>query len=190
MARWRALAEPGTTRYRWPMVDASAGETPSPEAGDMDAGTIEVPASLRLWFVVHAAVDVAAAVPLLLAPEAILPRLGWAAVDPVSTRLVGAALAGIGVASWRARHASAAVVRALVGLKLVWSACAILGLAVAIALGAPSAAFALLSIFLVFCGVWSHHAIRFRQLARASAPVGADEAEPAGGGHEPPGLPE
>jgi len=55
----------------------------------------------------------------------------------------------------------------MLALKLVWSVSAIVALALAITRGAPSAAFVLLSIFLVFCGVWSHHAIRFRQLDRA-----------------------
>jgi hypothetical protein len=138
-----------------------------------DLSAIEVPASLRLWFVVHAVVDVAAGVPLLIAPEAILPHLGWTFVDPVAARLVGAALVGVGVTSWRTRQASAAVVRALVGLKVVWSASAILALVLAIARGAPQLTFLFLSIFLAFCGVWSHHAIRFRQLARA--PYSSDD---------------
>jgi len=146
--------------------------------------SVEVPASLRLWFVVHAVVDVAAAVPLIIAPEAILPRLGWTFVDPVAARLVGAALAGIGVTSWRTRHASAAVVRALVGLKVVWSASAILALVLAIGRGAPQLTFLFLSIFLAFCGVWSHHAIRFRQLARASSDAEEPEVRDLGDGPE------
>ena len=126
-----------------------------------------MPATLRLWFVAHAVVDVACALPLLFASEELLPRLGWTAVDPVSPRLVAAALLAIGVQSWRTRNADAGVYREMLALKLVWSVSAIVALALAITRGAPSAAFAFLSIFLVFCGVWSHHAIRFRQLARA-----------------------
>jgi len=129
--------------------------------------SIEVPASLRLWFAVHAVVDLGAGLPLLIAPEVVLPRLGWTVVDPVAARLVGAALVGIGVSSWRTRMAGAAVMRALVGLKVVWSAGAILALVISIARGAPELTFLFLSIFLAFCGVWSHHAIRFRQLSRA-----------------------
>lgn len=132
-----------------------------------DNSRIEVPATLRLWFAVHAVVDVAVALPLLFAPEELLPRLGWTAVDPVSARLVAAALLAIGVQSWRTRNADASVYRAMLALKVIWSVSAIAGLGLAIARGAPSAAFLFLAIFLVFCGVWSHHAIRFRQLARA-----------------------
>ena len=159
------------------MRNAPVSEVVGPRDGDGDDGLVEVPGSLRLWFAVHAVVDIAVAVPLLLAPEELLPRLGWPAVDPVSSRLVAAALAGIGVASWRSRHAGAAVVRSLLSLKLVWSVCAILGLVMAIARGAPPLAFLFLAVFLAFCGVWSHHAIRFRQLARAGATREPDEAE-------------
>ena len=143
---------------------------------DVDS-TLEVPATLRLWFLVHFVVDVVAAVPLLVAPEELLPRLGWTAVDPVSARLVGAALMAIGVQSWRTRNAGAVVYRAMLGLKVIWSATAILGLSLAIARGAPPLTFLFLSIFLVFCGVWLHHAIRFRQLARAPADPPDDPAE-------------
>jgi hypothetical protein len=127
---------------------------------------------------VHAVVDIVCAAPLLFASEEVLPRLGWTVVDPVSPRLVAAALLAIGVQSWRTRNADAGVYRDMLALKLVWSISAIVGLALAITRGAPSAAFAFLSIFLVFCGVWSHHAIRFRQLARA--PLDAPEDDTGG----------
>lgn len=156
-----------------------------PASDNADASRIEVPATLRLWFAVHAVVDVAFALPLLFATEELLPRLGWTAVDPVSPRLVAAALLGIGVQSWRTRNADVAVFREMLALKLVWSASAILGLALAITRGAPSAAFVFLSIFLVFCGVWSHHAIRFRQLARAPQYVPDDPTQDSDGEDEP-----
>lgn len=148
---------------------------------------MEIPSSLRQWFVVHAVIDVVCGLPLLLFPELLLPRLGWATVDPVMTRLVGAALLAIGGQAWRSRDAGVDVYRALLGVNVVWSAMVIVGMAIAIGRGAPSAAFAVLSASLALCGVWSHHAIRFRQLSQASATeTEADEpeAEPAG---EPPG---
>lgn len=130
---------------------------------------MEVPASLRAWFVVHFLVDVVVAIPLLTMPEEILPRFGWTAVDSVSPRLVAAALMAIGVHSWRCRNAGVETYRALLGLKILWSATAVAGLTIAIARGAPPLAFVLLSIFLGFSGVWSHYAIRFRQQAQADA---------------------
>lgn len=136
---------------------------------------MEVPPSLRTWFVVHAVLDLVCGVPLLLCPELVLPHLGWASVDPVMTRLVGAALLAIGAQAWRSRGAGVEVYRALLGLNVVWSAMVILGMAIAIARGAPSAAFLVLSASLALCGVWSHHAIRFRQLAGVAAAAEADE---------------
>ena len=67
----------------------------------------KVPGSLRLWFVVHFAVDLVFALPLLLIPEWLMPLLGWSCVDPITSRLVGAALMGIGGASLLERKASA-----------------------------------------------------------------------------------
>ena|SRR5436190_7154589 len=134
----------------------------------------EVPASLRLWFVVHAAVDLLAGVPLLLAPTFVLGKLGWSCVDPAATRLVGAALIGIGGQSWLMRDASVEAYRVMLGLKVIWSLAASLGLLLAVGAGAPPAAWAFLCVFIVFAGVWVHHAIRFRQLSHAPADTDDD----------------
>ena len=138
---------------------------------------MEIPASLRHWFIAHAVIDVACGIPLLLVPELLLPRLGWTAVDPVMPRLVGAALLAIGTRAWRSRDAGIDVYRALLGLNAVWSAAVIVGMALAIAHGAPSAAFLVLSASLALCGVWTHHAIRFRQLSRVAAASETDEPD-------------
>jgi hypothetical protein len=129
---------------------------------------MEVPRTLRAWFVADALVDLAAGLPLLGAPELVLRGLGWTCVDPVSARLVGAALLAIGGQSFLGRDAGVDVYRAMLRLKLVWSLAAAVSLFIGIGAGAPPAAWALLSIFIVFAGVWLHHAIRFRQLARLS----------------------
>ena len=137
---------------------------------------MDVPRTLRSWFVVDALVDVVAAVPLLAAPELVLPRLGWACVDPVSARLVGAALLAIGGQSFLGRDAGVETYRAMLRLKVIWSLTAAAALFVGIGSGAPPAAWALLSIFIGFAGIWVHHAIRFRQLAPTSG-----DAPDAGG---------
>jgi hypothetical protein len=130
---------------------------------------MEVPTTLRLWFTAHAAVCLAAAAPLLAAPQLVLHRLGWTAPDPAMTRLVGAALLAIGGQSLVVRRAGAETYRTMLGLLVMWSLAAAVGLFVGIGDGAPPAAWALLSIFVLFAGVWVHHAIRFRQLDRAPA---------------------
>ena len=48
-------------------------------------------------------------------------------------------------------------------------ACIFVGLVISIGQGAPQAVWAFLSLFIAFSGVWTHHRIRFKQLAGASA---------------------
>lgn len=144
---------------------AAADEAPPPAPGAI-APTLLVPASLRTWFRVHCAVDVAAALPLLLFPQRILGLLGWTAIDPVATRLCGAALLGIGGASVMVDRHGLAGYRTLLGLKVIWSVAAIFALLAGIADGAPPAAWAFLSIFIAFSGIWMSYVIRLRQLER------------------------
>jgi hypothetical protein len=144
---------------------------------------MEVPRQLRSWLLAHAVVHIAAALPLLVVPGLALSRLGWTAVHPVAARLAGAALLAVGTASLLARDAGPAVVRARARLNLAWSFAAATALFVYIGAGAPPAAWAFLSIFIVFSGVWLHHAIRFRQLDHAAA---LDEPGDAEGEPEPP----
>jgi hypothetical protein len=129
---------------------------------------MEVPAPVRAWFVAHGAIHVAAALPLLVAPDLALSRLGWTDVHPVAARLVGAALLAIGSASLLARDAAPEVLRARTRLNLVWSFAAAAALFAYVGAGAPPATWAFLSISIVLSGVWLHHAIRFRQLDRAA----------------------
>jgi hypothetical protein len=139
---------------------------------------MDVPPSLRAWFVVDFVVDTLVAVPILLAPESFLMRLGWTAIDPVSPRLLGAALLAMGAQSWRARNQGPDVLRALLGVKTIWTAAAIVGLVLAITQGAPSLTFALLATCLALSGVWIHYTIRLRQQAEAhTRPPAPDESE-------------
>ncbi len=119
-----------------------------------------VPLSLRRWFVVHFAIDVLIAVPLLLAPEWLLPRLGWLFVDPVTSRLVGAALMGIGVQSLLGRNAGVETFRAMLNLKIIWSASATLGLGLGLLKGGPPMAWLFLMVFVAFMGLWAYYRLR------------------------------
>ena len=119
-----------------------------------------VPPSLRRWFVVHFVADMLFAVPLLLAPSAVLGLLGWSCVDPVATRLVGAALVAIGGQSVIGRDDDVTAFRAMLNLKILWSLSAIGALAVALIGGAPPVAWGLLAIFVAFSSVWITYRIR------------------------------
>jgi len=128
---------------------------------------MEIPQTLRRWFVAHFVVDVVLAVPLLVAPTAFLRALGWTTIDPVTARLVGAALLAIGTQSLLGRNEGADTFRTMLNLKLIWSCAAIIGLVVSIGEGAPGLAWAPLSAFIAFFGVWFHYRVRMKQLAGA-----------------------
>ncbi len=142
---------------------------------------MDVPPSLRSWFIVDAVVDALAAAPLLAAPELVLGRLGWACVDPISARLVGAAMLANAAATFAGRAAGVETYRALLRGKLIWCVAGAASMLVAVGAGAPSAAWLFLSMFVAFAGVWLHHTIRFRQLD--GGPVGkgstSDDVEPS-----------
>jgi hypothetical protein len=130
---------------------------------------MEIPASLRRWFVAHFIVDWLFGLPLLVAPVATLQLLGWTVIDPVATRLVAAALLAIGAQSYLVRNQELPAFRALLDLKLIWSAGAIFGLLIGAGSGAPASSWVILAIFIVFFGVWAHHRIRIKQWASAES---------------------
>lgn len=120
----------------------------------------EVPRALRGWFVVHCVIDLIFAVPLLIAPVTTLQLFGWSVVDPLTTRLVGAALVGIGVESYLGRDRSIDHYRGMLRLKVLWSLSANLGIALSIAQGAPPMAWLFQAIFVAFSALWITYAIR------------------------------
>ena len=117
----------------------------------------EVPNRLRTWFVIHFVVDMLTGIPLLFFPEAIMPLLGWTAIDPIATRVVGAALMGIGIESYLGRSASIEVFRAMLNLKVIWSSSAILGIGLGIWKGGPPAGWLFMGIFVIFWVVWIYY---------------------------------
>jgi hypothetical protein len=121
-----------------------------------------VPRNLRRWFVIHFVADILFAIPLLLIPEVIMPLVGWKIVDPITSRLVGAALLGIGVESLLGRNASREVFKAMLNLKVVWASGAVLGITLGIIVGAPASAWLFLAIFVLFLIVWSYYWITLR----------------------------
>ncbi len=141
---------------------------------------MDIPVALRRWFVAHFVIDTLFALPLVLAPGRLLGSLGWTCVDPVGSRLVGAALLGIGVQSFMGRNDGVDAYRAMLNLKIIWSFAAITGLVLAIGDGAPPAAVAFLATFIAFSGVWVHYRIRIKQFASArdEDPEPPTEAQP------------
>lgn len=124
--------------------------------------SVEVPASLRTWFVIHFVADVVVAIPLFISPDVLL-LLGWKHVDPIATRLVCAALFGIGIESLIGRHGSVDSYRSMLNLKIIWSAAATLGVLLSMLQGGPLAGWAVLAIFAVFNAVWTYYRAKLRR---------------------------
>ena len=129
----------------------------------MNEKTKTVPNGLRTWFVIHFVADVLFAIPLLLFPQALLNLFGWKTYDPIMTRLVGAALMGIGVESLLGRNANADTFRAMLNLKVIWASSALVAIGIGIAEGAASTAWLFLAIFLVFWCVWVYYRVNLRR---------------------------
>lgn len=128
-----------------------------------------VPKALRAWFVVHFVADIAFALPLLVAPAAFGALLGFTQIDPVTARLVGAALVGIGTESLLCRNEGRERYQTMLRLKVLWSSTAWIGLAVSALQGAPPMTWGLSAIFISFCALWSYWAWRLRAPSPSSS---------------------
>ena len=123
-----------------------------------------IPNSLRTWFVIHCIVDVIFAIPMLVAPVSFLSLLGWTIVDPFTTRLVAAALMGIGLESYLGRNAGVEAFQGMLNLKIIWSAFAVLGLVVSVlTLGGPWMAWLIVAIFVGFNILWVYYRLQLRE---------------------------
>lgn len=125
-----------------------------------------VPKSLRKWFVVHFLVDVLFAIPLMLFPVRFLQLFGWQVIDPITTRLVAAALLGIGVESYLGRNAGVQAFRGMLNLKIIWSLGAIVGLGWSLlqsAQGGPLSAWLVLLVFVAFNVLWVHWRLKLAE---------------------------
>ena len=91
-----------------------------------------VPVALKRWFIIHFAVDVLFALPLFFFPVVFLTFLGWHSIDPFATRIVAAALFGIGIESFIGRNATAQTFKNMLNLKIIWSGTTILGIGLSI----------------------------------------------------------
>lgn len=120
----------------------------------------QVPNGLRTWFVIHFVADVLFAFPLLFFPRWLLSLFEWGVYDPILSRLVGAALMGIGVESLLGRNADADTFRAMLNLKVIWASSALFAFGAGIAEGAVPIAWALMGIFAVFWCVWVYYRVK------------------------------
>jgi len=125
-----------------------------------------VPNGLRTWFVVHFVVDLLFAIPMMIAPVATLTLFGWQTIDPFTTRIVAAALFGIGIESWLGRNAGREAYQGMLNLKIIWSSAVIIGLAWSLLDGYQGELFfplLILALFLAFNLLWLYWRRRLAQ---------------------------
>ncbi len=123
------------------------------------------PSGLRTWFVIHFIADLIFGLPLLLFPVDTMMLFGWSIIDPLTARLVGAALMGIGIESFLGRKKSIESFQTMLRLKIIWSLSANLGIALTIFQGAPKAAWLFQGIFILFSGIWIYYKIRLNKIS-------------------------
>jgi len=122
----------------------------------------KVPQSLRIWFLIHFFVDIIFAIPLLLIPSWILGRLSIVTTETITARLVGAALMGIGGASFFSYKKSKESYDILLTLKIIWSVTALIALALSLYAGAQNILWLIIGIFAIFSAVWIYYKIKLR----------------------------
>ena len=129
----------------------------------MKSVTPDVPTSLRVFFIIHFAIDFLFAIPLFFFPVTFLNYVGWTFVDPVTTRIVGAALFGIGIESLIGSRASTDTFTSMLNLKVIWSFFATLGIFISIgemSWNVPVFMWLVFGIFAAFNVLWAYWRIR------------------------------
>jgi hypothetical protein len=115
-----------------------------------------IPKSLRVWFTIHFIVDMLFAIPLIVFPTTFLSFFGFTG-ELMFARLVGAALIGIGGASYFTQKKES--FKIMLQLKLLWSGAAIVAILWSIIEGTSVWAWLFLVIFCGFFGVWMYYKV-------------------------------
>ena len=123
-----------------------------------------VPTNLRRWFVLHFIADMFFAIPLLLIPDQFLSLLSWETIDPLASRLVGAALMGIGFGAFVSRNAGLSAYLAMLNMKIIWSLTAVLGILASLISGGPIFGWLVVIIFAAFAVIWLYYRLQLRYL--------------------------
>lgn len=123
--------------------------------------------SLSIWFYIHFIVDVLFAIPLMFFPEITLTLLGWQYADPVTARIVAAALFAIGIESFLGRSSDVKTFKAMLNLKIIWSGSAIFGFLLSLLQGSQGRTWSIYLFLIIFCGfniVWVYFRLKMRDL--------------------------
>lgn len=125
-----------------------------------------VPKKLKIWFIIHFIVDISFALPLFFAPNWFMTLLGWKTIDPITARMVAAALFGIGGESLLNVNLNRDAFITMLNLKIIWSITAIIGFIIALAggtFGYPIVGIGLLAVFTAFNIIWIYWRLRLNK---------------------------
>lgn len=125
-----------------------------------------IPKALKIWFIIHFIVDISFALPLFFAPTWFMTLLGWKTIDPITARMVAAALFGIGGESLLNVNLSRDAFITMLNLKIIWSITAILGFIIALTggtFGYSIVGIGLLAVFTVFNIIWIYWRLRLKK---------------------------
>ncbi|MEK6948531.1 MAG: hypothetical protein AABX19_04805 [Nanoarchaeota archaeon] len=105
---------------------------------------------------IHFIIDYIFGILLIISPEFILKIFNWTTIDPITSRIVGAALIGIGSISLLERNSTIETYKVLLKLKIIWSSLAILGILLSIKESSKSI-WIIFMIFLIFNILWIYY---------------------------------
>jgi hypothetical protein len=120
---------------------------------------------LKYVFLIHAIVALLVGAPLLIAPGRFLAVFGWAPVEPVICRILGAALLALAWSSfrgWRAIDREQVVF--LVEMEAVFTVCGCIGvLRHLLIAGYPLVVWLVLAVLAIFAIIWIVFLVRMRR---------------------------
>jgi hypothetical protein len=143
------------------------------EDTNMAKNSNRAPGALSVWFIIHFVADLTFAIPMMIIPVKFMQMLGWVTVDPIATRIVAAALFGIGIESLIGRNSSLETFKGMLNLKIIWSLSSVVGIGVSM-IGmvirqdptVPLFGWVFLGIFIAFNFIWSYWRIRVGKLLK------------------------
>lgn len=116
-----------------------------------------VPKSLRAWFVIHSIIDLIFAIPLIFFPIEFFRIWGIEILQPLLSQIIGAALVGIGGASYLSRNKNLEVFNEMLNLKILWSLTVILVVLFSLFNQIKLFILIILLIFILFSSVWIYY---------------------------------
>ena len=123
----------------------------------------EVPKTLKNLFLIHFFVDYLIAIPLFIAPKVFFNLLNIGTFDPLTARIVAAALFGIGGISIYAHKKNKEIYKILLDLKIIWGGTSTFGILITLLQGYNPIGWIIFFIFLAFTLIWVYYRIKLNK---------------------------